>query len=62
MTHPGGRPAYYNKAMTRRLVHISDDLWETARVKAKELTDRAGKKITMSDLVRKALERLLKEI
>jgi hypothetical protein len=57
-----GRPTYYGQTMKMRPIYAPGDLWERVRAKSLELSKKAGRKITMSDLVRKALENLLKEI
>lgn len=42
--------------MTRRNVHIPDDLWARAEEAARALGERSGLRVTVSDLVRRGLE------
>jgi len=62
MPNPNGRPMYYSQRMRQREIRMPDKLWSQAAEKATELTEKAGRKITVSDLIRKGLEKLLSEI
>lgn len=43
-------------------IRMPMDLWARTKEKAEQLSAKAGRRITGSDLVRTALEKLLKEI
>jgi len=55
--NPNGRPKYYEEAMRRRDVHFPDKLWEKIKIRSKEQSVYQRKKITISDLIRKACEK-----
>lgn len=57
-----GRTPYYGEKMTNIFLRIPPKLLEDTKSKARQLSEKAGKKITASALIRTAIERLLKEI
>lgn len=48
--------------MTRRTVYVPDDLWARAEEAARALADETGLRVTVSDLVRRGLEREIERI
>lgn len=62
MSNPNGRPKYYTDPMVLKRLMMPAELWNRTAAKAADLSEKAGRKITTSDLIRNAIERLLKEI
>jgi hypothetical protein len=46
--------------MTRRNLHLSDALWAQLEAYAEELSDKAGKTVSVAEVVRQILERAMK--
>jgi hypothetical protein len=55
-----GRPTLGDEKMTRRNIHFSDQLWEQLEEYAEELTEKAGKTVSVAEAVRQILERSMK--
>ena len=55
--NPNGRPKYYSESMRRRDVHFPDKLWEKIKIKSEYQSIIQKKKITISELIRKACEK-----
>lgn len=48
------------KPMSRRQLHLPDDLWKALQQYAAELSMRAGKPVSVAEAARRILERSLK--
>lgn len=57
-----GRPKYFSQRMIKQDVRLPVGMMDTLKTKAGQLSQQAGRRITASDLIRTAIERLLKGI
>lgn len=55
-----GRPPRGDEPMTRKHIHLADELWMQLERYAEELSERAGKPVSVAEAVRQILERAMK--
>lgn len=59
---PKRKPYYGKRAMKMVALYVPPELWGKIGEKASQLSTEAGRKISKADVVRAAIDRLLKEI